>query len=114
MMRQSFYRLLISIFAIWAALSIPTLLAPTLFALHSNEPLHNPGILLLIGFALLPVSVVGLWNLQLWGFISLMLASILVIATYPEQVTLHAFCIGLTIFRYCLAHRDDDAEHPIA
>jgi len=68
-------------------------------ALQSGEPLHAPNVLLPIGFALLPISVIGLWNLRLWGFISLVLGFILVIATYPPGIILHAVCIGLTILR---------------
>ena len=106
MIRQSFYRVLILIIAAWAALSIPTVLLPTLTALRSGEPLHSPNVLLPIGFALLPISVIGLWNLRLWGFISLVLGFILVIATYSPGIILHAVCIGLTILRYYFARRE--------
>jgi len=104
-MRQGFYRFLFSIFAAWAALSVPTMLMPGAMALRSAEPLHAQYFLLPIGFALLPVSLIGLWNLRLWGFIALVAGFILVMATYPGTIFLHALCIVLTIIRFCSAKR---------
>lgn len=114
MMRQSFYRVLILVIAAWAALSIPTLLLPTLMALRSGQPFHAQAILLPMGFALLPISIIGLWNLRLWGFICLVLGFILTIATYPPGIFLHAVCIGITVLRYCFAHREAGTAPPYA
>jgi len=99
-MRQKNYRRLISIFAVWAALCVHTVSLPLLGALQSGGPLSFKYFALPIGFALLPISTFGLWNLRRWGFIALGLASILVLVSYPSGIHLHAICIVLTFFRY--------------
>jgi hypothetical protein len=113
-MRQGMYRVLMSIFAAWAALSIPTVLVPTVVALQSGEPLDATDILLAIGFALLPISVAGLWDMHLWGFVSLTLGFFLVVATYPPGILLHAICFGLTVLRYFFAQHEASTGDPCA
>lgn len=103
-MRQSTYRVLIATFGVWYALSLPAVLLP-LF-LPTGKPLDAPAILLPIGIALLPISAIGLWHLRLWGFISLVVGFILVMAIYPRGSSFHGICIALTILRYGYARRE--------
>jgi hypothetical protein len=59
-MRQSVCRWLIAIFGVWALLSLPSLVALVPPAIHSGDLLDI--LLSVIGFALLPIAVVGLWH----------------------------------------------------
>jgi len=113
-MRQSFYRVMISIFAAWDALTIFSLMGHARVTATSLKFFDAQVILTLIGLALLPISVVGLWHLRLWGFLCLVLGFILVMFSCPGAIFFHAFCIVLTILRYCFANREAKTAHKYA
>lgn len=106
-MRQRVYRWLIAIFGGWAFLSLPSLVALVPSAIHSGDLLLS--VLSLIGFALLPVSVIGLWHFRLWGFICLVLGFLIVLALHPHAVYLHAACIVVTLVRYYFPRHERNA-----
>ncbi len=106
-MSQRTYRISISIIAVWAALSIPTVLLPALLAMQAGEQASVMAWLLPLGFALLPVSVVGLWHLRPWGLIVLGVSFVVVVVAYsPGGCVLHAICVVLTISRYVQIQRE--------
>ena len=105
-MRHSFYRALIAILAGWVLLSIPSALAVAHAAIRAGDVRAHRILFGTIGLGLLPVSVVGLWHLRGWGFICIILGFILVAATIPSAIYLHATCIGITILRYCRPQSD--------
>lgn len=110
-MRQRVYRWLIAILGAWGLLSLPSLLAMVPAAIQSGD-INSDNVLNIIvptlGFALLPIAVVGLWNFRLWGFICLFLGFLLVVATHANAVFLHATCIGVTLVRYFFQQQDLD------
>jgi len=87
-----------TLFAIWALLFLPSLLALVIPAIQSGKLLS--AIVLWAGVALVPVSAIGLWHFRRWGFICLVVGFIFVIATEPQSIFLHAACILATLVRY--------------
>ena len=98
-MRLRTYRRLILIFAVWVTLSIPTTLLPFM-SVEESLTWDSKMFALPIGFALLPISAFGLWNLRLWGFTLLVVGFVIIAAVYPDGIHPHAICIVLTILQY--------------
>ena len=102
-MRQHVYRWLIAILGVWGLLYLPSLLAPVFAVIQPSDVRGENWFALIvpaIGFALLPIAVVGLWRFRLWGFICLVLGLLLVVVAQPQSVFLHAACLAVTLVRY--------------
>lgn len=77
-MRQGFYRVVMVLLAVWAALCVPSVLFPVL------RPGPGGGTLAFValatGYALVPVAAFGLWGLRAWGLAVLLLAALLTLS----------------------------------
>jgi|GEM_PF-3375791 len=111
-MQRSVYHWLLGLLAGWALLSLPSLVALVLPAIQSGKPLTI--LFPVTGFALLPISVIGLWHLRLWGFICLVLGFLAVLLTHPHAVYLHVACIVVTLVRYRFPKHEENTEHHVA
>ena len=73
-----FYRVLVVLLAVWAALCFPSVLLPVLGPGRGGGGLAF-GVALAAGYALVPVAAFGLWGLCAWGLAVLLLATLLVL-----------------------------------
>ncbi len=99
-MRRTTFRNLIAICAIWAALSLPSLLAVAYATTKGDDARAFDFDMATLGFALLPVAGFGLWHERLWGFICLLLGLSCVLITHSTASYLHGFCLVVTLVRY--------------
>ena len=104
-MHRKTFRILIAGCAIWTALSLPSLVAVTHATIASgNEPAFELSVTTL-GFAILPVAVIGLWYEQLWGLMCLLIGFVCVLVVLPIAAHLHVVCLVVTLVRYfCPRH----------
>lgn len=99
-MHRKTFRILITVCAIWAAWSLPSLVAVSYAIIASGDERAFEFCAVILGLAILPVAVIGLWYEQLWGFICLLVGLICVLAVLPTATYLHVVCLVVTLVRY--------------
>lgn len=98
-MQRKTFRILIAVCAIWAALSLPSLIAVLYASIKSDQQIFDLS-MATIGFAILPVACLGLWHERLWGFVCLLLGLVCVSIVNPTAIYLHCVCFAVTLVRY--------------
>jgi len=121
-MRLTFYRALLVLCALGAALVLPTLVLSIRKDLSLRNGLPRFDVAAFIGFGMLPVAVVGLWNWRRSGFVTLMVGTFVValttvfhlgFASALKWTTLHFICLCSTLFRYVRLRRSSLQESAI-
>lgn len=95
-MSVKFYRIALVIMTLWVLLCIPTILVP----LSQGFKIYN--IMVAIGFGMVLISAVGLWNKKTWGLIILILATTLsfIASRRIDMIMVHLILLGLSAIHY--------------
>jgi hypothetical protein len=108
-MRDTTYRVLIAIVAVYGTLGIPSLLH---HAKLPEEPWAINHFFAPISMALLPIAVLGLWGVRLWGVYCLLIGLILALISLPPLSVFHDLILLFTGLRYYFARDDMPKTQP--
>ncbi len=84
------------VLTVWLTLCIPTILVPL------SQGFKVVSVLVAVGFGMVPVAAVGLWNKKKWGIIVLMIATLLtfIVTIRLDMIMGHLVLLGLAAFYY--------------